>query len=326
MKKVLILFLILLIATIGFGCASNDEAQEAPMMAKSEAREYSDENMAVEMDMAAGEMYEEEVMAEEPAPFDGADAGSIEMQTNRKLIYYFDFQIETTNFDKDYDFILNQVSASKGYVQNASTRGTKPDEYYDEGRYANLNLRIPIKNYEAFVASLEGVGNILYKSQTTDDVSARYFDTEARVRILKTKIDRLEDLLEKADDLKDVITLEQELSNAIYDLDKYEGQIRQLDNLIDYTTVTISLDEVNEIKTISQEEAGLGQRISDAFSNMVNGLVRFFEGLIIVIIGGLPLWILLGVIVFIVLKITKRRKAKKAKRVSELVDKVKEDK
>ena len=310
MKKVLLAILVVTILFSLFGCGANKNASE-PMMAKEE-RAYSAQSADMEM--------VEEMAVEEAAPmndeakgeaFDGMDASAIDAQSNRKLIYYFDYQIETTNFDADYEFILNKLAAINGYAQNASIQGTKPDEYGEPGRYANLNLRVPIDKYSEFIASLEGVGNILSKSQTTDDVSAQYFDTESRIRITKTKMKKLEELLDRSTELEDIITLENELSNTMYELDRYEGQIRQLDNLIDYTTISVSLEEVNEISTISQEEAGLGTRIKKAFKNTFDGLVRFLEGLLIVIIAGFPVWIIIAVVTFIIVKIVKRRRKKK---------------
>ena len=308
MKRIFVVFLIVIIFTSLFACASKSESSvnDSAFMEKKEARgDFSDEMI----EEAA--MEEQSAMTPEAEAFDGMNADAINVQSDRKLIYYFNYNIETTEFDTDYDFILEKLESVNGYAQNASIEGTKPDEYGERGRYAYLNLRVPIDRYKEFVTSLEGVGNLLSKSQTTDDVSSQYFDTESRIRIIKTRIDKLEGLLNRSTELEDIITLERELSDALYELDQFEGQIRQLDNLIDYTTVSVSLNEVNEITTISQEEAGLGKRIKDAFINTFDGLVRFLEGLLIVVVAGFPIWIIIAVIVFVIVKVRKRRKTKK---------------
>jgi hypothetical protein len=312
MKKLIILLITILLAlSMTVGCAAKSEqnskaaydmAFEEPAMAKSEA--VAEAPMEMEMtEESAG-------MSDGLSPELEIDA--INLEVDRKLIFRANYYIETLEFDKDYKLILTKLESIGGYAQNSYVDGTKPIEYGDRGRHAELSLRIPISKYDEFLASLEGIGNILSKSQNTDDVSAQYFDTQARIRVLKTQLERLENILEKADKLEDIITLEREITNVMYELDRFEGQKRQLDNLIDYTTVSISLSEVNEISTISQSEKGLGQRISESFKKVAKGFARFLEGLAIVIIAGSPVWISVGIIVLLIIWIVKRSKKKRA--------------
>jgi len=309
MKKITIIVLSLLFLlrfTIGCAARSNqsemayDMAFEAPAMEKAAAP------------MAAGEAMEETVEMESDGLSENMDVNAINLETDRKLIYRADYYIETTTFDTDYDLIVSKLGILGGYAQNTYVDGTKPVEYGDRGRHAQLYLRIPISKYDEFLSALEGIGNILSKSQTTDDVSAQYFDTEARIRVLNTQLTRLESLLEKADKLEDIITLEREITDVMYELDRYEGQKRQLDNLIDYTTVSISLTEVNEISTISESEKGLGQRIAEAFKDVSKGFLRFLEGLAVVIVAGSPIWISIGIIVVLIVWLSRRGKKRRA--------------
>jgi len=319
MKKLIIIALgLVLVLSTFLGCAARqssedyveyDMAMEAPAMEKAESMQMAGADEAV---------YEE---AKESGISNDFDAEAINLEVDRKLIFRANYYIETTEFDSDYEFILSKLKAFGGYAQNTYVDGTKPVEYGDRGRHAELYLRIPISKYDAFLTSLEGVGNILSKSQTTDDVSAQYFDTEARIRVLNTQLDRLEALLEKADKLEDIITLNSEITDVMYELDRYEGQKRQLDNLIDYTTVSISLSEVNEISTISESEKGLGQRISESFKNVSRGFARFLEGLAIVIVAGSPVWVTIGVIVVVIVLLVRRSKKRKAKREAKKAEK-----
>ncbi len=312
MKKILsIVLTVLLVAGIFTGCAAsrNDAAYgtASSSYAEPEMLVFEEAAEAPAMDM-------EQDMMEKSS--DGVssdfDTGTIELETDRKLIYQAYYSIETTDFDGDYTFILSTLESTGGYAQNTSVEGTKPTEVGDWGRYANLSLRIPIDEYDRFLAALEGVGSITSKSQNANDVSAQYFDTEARIRILNTQLDRLEELIARAEKIEDIIVLEQELSDVMYELDRYEGQKRQLDNLIDYTTVTIYLQEVNEISTISASEKGVGQRIKDGFVNVWDVLVRFFEVLLIVIIAGSPIWITIGLVVLLIVWLSRRHRRKKA--------------
>jgi hypothetical protein len=315
MKRIIILALafILLLSTF-VACSANSMPEQSFDRAESkQAYDYDDE-MAEESAPMAVEVEAAPAATRGPEPLDGSDsgAGAQNMNTDRKLIYYANYRIETTQFTDDYDFILNKLNSVNGYVQNSSVSGQPPTEYGDRGRYAELSLRVPVDKYNDFIASLNGVGNVLSKSQSTDDVSAQYFDTESRINVINTKIERLEDLLKRTQELKDIIELENALSDAMYELDRLQGQKRQLDSLVDFTTVYIDLTEVNEISTISQQEAGLGQKIKDVASESWDLFVRVLEGLLLVIIGGMPVWIFAGLIVFIIIRVKRKKRRKKA--------------
>jgi len=317
MKRRFMIILIVAVLLTGLvGCGSkaqtNDSiAYDMDGMAEP-AMAYPEEEL--DMDYAADMVMEETGYDEKSTTSDGVSSGmgsdSVSIPTDRKLIFRANYAIETTEFDADYDFILAELDKVGGYAQNAWVNGTKPVEYGDSGRYAEMSLRVPIKSYDAFITALEGVGNVLSKSQSTDDVTAQYFDTETRIRVLKTQLDRLEELKAKAEKTEDLIVLQREITDVIYQIESFEGQKRQLDDLIDYTTVSITLNEVNEITTITKGELGLGEKIAKGFANVSSAMVRFLEGLLILIVAGAPAWIPIGLIVWLIVWLVKRKSKK----------------
>ncbi|MEX1308414.1 MAG: DUF4349 domain-containing protein [Eubacteriales bacterium] len=323
-KRILIMIMALIMLTGMVGCA----AKSSQDTVANDVSFYSEEvvynkNDRVTTDSDEIYLEAEEAVAEMPAAepnyddgsggfSDNMDAETVAESSDRKLIYRSYYQMETIAFDADYALIIDAMNKVGGYPQNSWVNGTKPEEYGDSGRYAELTLRIPISKYESFISSLEGIGNILSKSQSTDDVSAQYFDTESRIRVLNTQLERLEVLLAQAENMEDIIILDQKISDVLYQLDSYEGQLRQLDNLIDYTTVTVTLNEVNEITTITEGELGLGQKIVKGFKNVGKAVIRFFEGLLIAIVGGAPAWVPIGLVTWLVVWLIKRKKAKSA--------------
>ena len=63
-----------------------------------------------------------------------------------------------------------------------------------------------------------------------DDVTLRYVDVDSHKKALETEQERLLALLEKAENVEDIITIENRLSDVRYELENYESQIRLLDN------------------------------------------------------------------------------------------------
>ena len=84
-------------------------------------------------------------------------------------------------------------------------------------------------------------------SRSTENVSAAYYDTESRKTALETKRERLLALLEKAENMEDIIALESALSDVQYEIESLSGTLRDYDRLISFSTVEIYLSEVLEL-------------------------------------------------------------------------------
>ena len=112
MKRILVVFLILIIFSSLFACASKSESSvnDSAIMAKEARGDFSDEKFE-ETAFEEAVMEEQSAMEPEAEAFDGMNTDAINTQTDRKLIYYFNYNIETTDFDTDYDFILEKLES-----------------------------------------------------------------------------------------------------------------------------------------------------------------------------------------------------------------------
>ena len=53
-------------------------------------------------------------------------------------------------------------------------------------------------------------------------------------------------MLKESKNVSDVIAVESELYKVRYDIESLEGQLKNLDNLIEYSTVYINIEEVEK--------------------------------------------------------------------------------
>ncbi len=114
--------------------------------------------------------------------------------------------------------------------------------------------------------------------------------------------------------MKDIITLENEISSTQYQIDSLTGTLNHYDSQISYSTVSIDLREVYKV---NEENAPLtfGQHITKAFKEGLAGFGDFLEGLLIFLAGNW-IWLLIvaAVIVVVILLIVRgRRKHRKQK-------------
>jgi flagellar basal body-associated protein FliL len=311
MKKILIVLTIagLLLLSLA-GCASG-------FTGKSDGDYYAEAEVAEEpaYENGAPQVATEEA-ASAPAEKPGLnfDGSILEPDANRKIIYYGSFEIRTKDFDADYESVVATLKELGGYIEESSIYGEEPEDWQDSGRYATLSLRVPSKNFDVFTGRLGNIGETLSSSVSGQDISLEYFDTETKLKSLRTRETRLLALLEKAATLEDIVELEKALADVSYEIQMLETNLRNYDSLIDYSTVTVSLQEVYQVGDIKPSDESIGSRISNAFYSVLNALADFGEFLLVFIIGGLPVFIILAAIAVLVIVLVKRSKKKKMAR------------
>ena len=244
------------------------------------------------------------------------DAGSITSgegidtlaQNGRKLIRTVRLEMQTKEFDALTSGIRNKVQEMNGYIESSSVWGNS----YSGGntRSSDYTVRIPQDRLDEFIDVVSGLGNVTYKNESVEDVTLQYVDVESRQKALETEQDRLMELLEQADNLEDLLTIESRLSEVRYELENYGSQKRVLDNQINYSTVYITVSEVERITPVG--EKSFLEEIADRFSASLYNVGRGFRGFFIVLIGSLPvLAVWAAVIAVLVLALRKIFNGKK---------------
>lgn len=267
---------------------------------------------------------------EKPSSQDGADKTG-DIFAGRKVIRNASLTVETLEFDRFIAEITNKTNELGGYIQSNEIHA-RNFSYYSKSdlRSADTVVRIPADKLDEFLAAVDGAGNVTARSENVDDVTEAYTDIEARLASLRTEYDTLLDLLSKAENLDDIITLQDRLTNVRYEIESYEGKQRLYDNRIEYSTVHLSITEV-ERETAPVEE-GFGQEISRRFRESAEDVWEGFKAFIIWFIGDLPkialvLFFIAGlplIIVLIIVKSVKRANRKRAEKRAKLAEKTAE--
>lgn len=219
-------------------------------------------------------------------------------EINRKLIKTAHLIVETLDFDSTVSGVLAKTSMVQGYVQSSTIEGVSRQRSDKSKRHADFTIRIPTKNLEKFTESLDSIGDVTHKEIYAEDITAEYFDTEARLKSLEIQEERLLTILSKAEKLQDIIELERELSEVRYEIENYTGTLKKWDNLVDYSTVHISIREVEQLKP--ELEGGFGERVSKGFMRSVKNLGKFFENMFATIIIWSPYILILGVLLWLI--------------------------
>ena len=110
--------------------------------------------------------------------------------------------------------------------------------------------------------------------------------------------------------MEDIIALENALAETEYEIDSLTGQKRAYDSLVDFSTITLRLREVQSLSAVS-EGAGFGSQLKRAAASGLGGFGSFLRGVLLFAVTIWPL-LLVAAIVLAVMFYLRRRKRSKA--------------
>lgn len=177
----------------------------------------------------------------ESADTGGGSADFSAVRQNAKLILRADLTLETQDFDATSADLEKLTAETGGYIESSSLSGDKGS------RSAYYTLRIPQEKFETFYAQLGDRAHVVYSSRSSEDITEQYTDIETRLATLQTKHERLLALLDQAGKMEDIISLENALADCEYEIDSLTGSKRHYDDLVGFSTFSVTLDEVQTL-------------------------------------------------------------------------------
>lgn len=313
----------------GAGFAADSVANTTAASASQASYDYGGDYLFSNEAAAVEEIYEAELADE----YDGTEGGieaTKEQQdalAGRKLIKTVNLNVETEQFDVLVPALEQRAAALGGYIESISSnnRGNHYSAEYIGTkylRYASMTVRIPKENLDTFLSTVSEQTNVVSRSESVTDVTLQYVDLESHRKVLLAEQDRLLQLIEQAETVEDIITIEGRLSEVRYQLESMESQLRTFDNKIDYSTVYLNIDEVEQYTPT--ETTTVWQRISSGFVESVRAVGRGIGNFIIWFIVHIPyivVWAIVIVAVFLIIraarKIIAKRRVKRAARKAE---------
>ena len=293
MKKLTAILLTLCLLLALTGCGGSTKAEMAYREEVAEAPAA-----AMDMVMSANGM-------------SGNTNGSTALPEGRKWIITIDMSVETDDLDALRETLDEKINSLGGYVedQNIHNGSSHSSRRY---RNANLTVRIPDENVDKFTDDVAGIANVVSQNLRREDITLRYVSTASRVTALETEEARLLELLAKAETMEDLLEIEARLTDVRYELENYASQLRLYDNQIDYATIYLYIEEVQEYTPV--EEPTFLERITNGFTDSLESLAEGTVDVIVWIIASSPYLVVFGAVAAVVILIVKRVKKGKAKK------------
>ena len=179
--------------------------------------------------------------------------------------------------------------------------------YKDGARWGDYTVRIPAERFDAFLEQAGTLCHLTWQEMSQEDISEVYYDTAGRLETQKIKLERLQDLLAKAEKMEDIITLESAISETEWMIENLSGTLRRYDGKVDYATIHINLREVYKLSTVETVPASFGQRMSAAFADGLRDCGDRLEDLAVAFAYSWMWWLLFAAVVAGVVRFVRKR-------------------
>lgn len=222
------------------------------------------------------------------------------LNSSRKIILNGYLQIDTEDYDKTQNMVIDITKASGGFVQNSYTRYKAYDREDPSKslKTGNLTIRIPGKDFYNIYNQIKSLGIVVDERINSDDITKEYRDTSSEVENLKAQEKRLREILDSAKDVKEILEVERELTRVRGDIDRLTGNLKTWDDLVDLSTIEVHLNEITlrdkEIQSLSEEN--IWAKSKKGFIKTTNNIINLLENFLISFISNLPIIMALAVV------------------------------
>lgn len=145
--------------------------------------------------------------------------------------------VAATRFELD-----KVVDAYGGSIADEKTTASTDGEV----RLSRVVLRIPSADFDEALIEVGKLGKVTGSTRTSQDVTGEIIDTQARIRAQEQSLQRVEVLFTRAQNIRDIVAIEAQLSRRQADLDSLKGQLAYLQDQAALSTLTVYLEPTPE--------------------------------------------------------------------------------
>lgn len=296
-----IIGLILIFSIIMVGCTSKTSEN---LSSASQALEMAQSDSSV-----STEMYDMDSGATEESSVNGEKL----LEPERKIIKSSQLSLETAKFNDVINSLEDMVKSYGGYIASSSIDAEGINNNYQCLRFASYKINVPSDKLDDFLDESSKLATVRNKSTSAEDITAQYYDNESRLKSLQIQEERYLEILKTATEVKDIIEIENALTDVRYEIENLTTCLNKIGNLVDMATVNINIQEVSQETVAQSVPKTLGEKISSSFVNSLKKIKEFSINTVIFIIAAIPYLIIISILLVLSLGIYKAIKNKKSK-------------
>jgi hypothetical protein len=198
-----------------------------------------------------------------------------------KIIRTAEVRLEVEDASLAYTKVSAICQELGGYLASSNFRKD------DEGRQAGIiTMRIPKDNFLDALNKINALGKVENSSTQSQDVSQDYANLKNQLETAMIIYNKMMEALQKRQvTIPEAMRLESELSPILRRVEKLKNKIDYLNNVISFTTITVSFHEPQvSLKVLKDSKQGIQESMLAATIGAIQFLAKAIPATIAVVI------------------------------------------
>lgn len=198
----------------------------------------------------------------------------------RLLIKTANLRMEAEDPEAAANEISTIVESHGGYIARLSISG-------EEEKSAVMTVRVPESAFYDALNAIRRVGKVISEEVNVRDVTEQHVDLEARLRNLRAEEEWLLAAVDEAETVQDLIMIEKELWRVRGEIERIEAQLKNLERMISYSTISIWINAPGKPKPKPSPYPEID--FTPVLVAAVTALIYIAYGLLFLTIVGIPI-------------------------------------
>lgn len=197
----------------------------------------------------------------------------------RRVIFDSKIEIKVSNFSGIESRISALVDRHGGFISEANV-----SHQAFQSRTGHWTIRVPVATYRQLLDSVGSFGELKSRKENAADVTAEFYDLEARIKnkqLLEQRIAKLLD--ETKTELRKMIEVERELARVREEIERMQGRIRFLADVTGMSTIHLKISE-REKEPTPIVAATFSDRIGNAWDSALSQATNTTQNLIVTLV------------------------------------------
>jgi hypothetical protein len=212
-------------------------------------------------------------------------------------------RVAPADLDHTIDRIGTLTQGVGGYVA-----GTEAELTGQAGKgRAEVTVRVPRNLYATMVERFAGLGTVVARESSSDDLTQDYVDTGSRLRHAQLVEARLVALLDEAKTVNQALAVQARLDDVQLRIETDRGRLDNLTRVTDYATIAVRLVTANPapVAAVAKKDGGRPWGLRDALDDAAHNLASTVGALVRGVGIALP-FVLIALAIWLAVRLFRR--------------------
>lgn len=200
-------------------------------------------------------------------------------------------------FDSKLATVRSLVESEDGYIAGTDAQAPPADNPETaQIRTGVISFMVPAAHFDDTIDQLSKVGKVQSEHITGRDVGAQYVDLNARLVNAQAQLDAMRALLARAQNINDIIAVQNQIGQITAQIEQLKGQIKYLDDNTSYSSLSVTLTESGApAQTTPSDSWGFVTALNQGAHNFMTTINYLVAGL-----GAVGPFLVLAVLGFVI--------------------------